>query len=116
MANEAIHPEADDARHFAESVNHLWEATRRVVYGGIDTKDLASLCSIVARLAEHRILRLESGNNSSKSAQAIKQLRDYREEALKLLAWTKTPAPEPDWSAVAGKLASVGAPPLEHQK
>jgi hypothetical protein len=116
MAKEETHPEVNEALHFAESVRLLWQATRQVVYGGIDTEDLAALCSIVARLAEHRILRLESGVSSSECSTAIAQLRDYREAALKLLAWTKTPTPEPDWSAVAAQLASIGAPPLEYQK
>lgn len=116
MAKEETHPEINETLHFAESVRLLWEATRRVVYGGIDTDDLAALCSIVARLAESRLLYLQSGDSSSESVSAITQLRDYRESALALLAWTKTPTPEPDWSAVAAQLASVGAPPLEFQK
>jgi hypothetical protein len=116
MAKEETHPEVNEALHFAESVRKLWEATRQVVYGGIDTNDLASLCAIVARLAEDRLLLLQSGSPSSESDAAIAQLRDYRDEAQKLLSWTKTPTPEPDWSAVAEQLALAGAPPLEYQK
>ena len=116
MVKDATHPEVNEPVHFAESVRLLWEGTRQVCYGGIDTDHLASLCSIVAGLAEHRILRLQSGPRSTESATAIQQLRDYHESALALLAWAKAPAAEPDWSAVAKKLASVGAVPLEFQK
>jgi hypothetical protein len=31
MANEVIHPEADESLYLAESVGLLWEATRRVI-------------------------------------------------------------------------------------
>ena len=116
MVKDATHPEVTEPLHFTESVRLLWEATRQVCYGGIDTDELAALCSIVAGLAERRMLRLQSGPRSTESATAIQQLRDCHESALALLAWAKAPAPEPDWSAVAEKLASVGAAPLEFPK
>jgi hypothetical protein len=116
MVKDAIPPEVNEPLHFAQSVRLLWEGTRQVCYGGIDTDQLATLCSIVARLADERILRLQSGPDSASSAAAIQQLRDYHESALALLAWAKAPSPEPDWSALAEKLASVGAAPLELQK
>ena len=108
--------EVNEAAHFAESVRLLWEATQRVVYGGIDTDDLVELCSIVVRLAEHRLLRLQSGAGSTDSAKAIEQLRECRDAALKVLEAVKAPAPEPDWSAVAAALSTVGAAPLEYLK
>ena len=116
MVNDATHPEVNEPLHFAESVRLLWEGTRQVCYGGIDTDQLAALCSIVAGLAEKRIRYLQSAPRSPESSAAIEQLQDYHESALALLAWVKAPAPEPDWSAVAEKLASVGAAPLEPQK
>lgn len=116
MAKEETHPEVNESLHFAESVRLLWEATRQVVYGGIDTDDLAALCSIVVRLAERRLPRLESGIASFESAAAIAQLRDYRESALKLLSWSQAPASEADWSTIAAKLAAVDAAPLQFQK
>jgi hypothetical protein len=116
MVMNEIHPETDEALHFAESVRLLWEGTRQVVYGGIDTDDLGTLCSIVARVAERRLLRLQSAPQSSELESVIKQLQDSHDSALVLLAWIKTPTPEPNWSTVAHKLASVGAASLEFHK
>lgn len=116
MAKEETHPEVSEPLYFAESVRKLWEATRQVVYGGIDSNDLAAMCSIVARLAEDRLLCLQSGIPSPESNSAIAQLQEYRDEARKLLSWIKKPTPEPDWSAVSAQLVAVGAPPLELQK
>lgn len=116
MANEAIHPEADDSLYLAESVRFLWEATRRVIYGGIDTDHLIALCTIVARLSERRLSRLKSGPRSPECDKAIQQLYNCHQSALDLLAWAKTPTAEPDWSAVGEKLASIGAAPLDFGK
>ena len=116
MVKDATEPEVNEPVHFAESVRLLWEGTRQVCYGGIDTDQLAALCSIVAGLAENRIRRLQSSPSCGESSAAIQQLQDCHEAALALLAWLKAPAPEPDWSAIAEKLASVGAAPLEPQK
>jgi hypothetical protein len=116
MAKDTSQPEVNDALHFAESVRLLWEGTRRVCYGGIDTDQLATLCSIVAGLAEQRIRYLQSAPRSPESCTAIQQLQDYHESALALLAWVKAPALEPDWSAMAESLKSVGAAPLESQE
>lgn len=116
MREEGIDAEVNEARHYAESVRLLWEGTRQVCYGGIDTDQLISLCSIVAGLAEDRILRLQSGPVSSDSSAAIQQLREYHKSALEVQAWATAPAPEPDWSVIAQKLASVGAAPLEFRE
>lgn len=116
MAKDATQPEVNDALHFAESVRLLWEGTRQVCYGRIATDQLAALSSIVAGLAEQRIRYLQSAPRSPESSAAIQQLQDYHESALALLAWVKAPAPEPDWAAIAQKLASVGAAPLGPQK
>jgi hypothetical protein len=116
MVKDVTRPEVNEPLHFAESVRLLWEGTRQVCYGGIDTDQLAALCSIVAGLAENRIRRLQSVPSSAESSAAIQQLQEYHEAASALLAWVEAPVPEPDWSAVAEKLASVGVPPLESQK
>ncbi len=116
MADEAIHPEGSDALYFAQSVGLLWEGTRRVIYGGIETDHLIALCSVVAQVCERRLARLQSGPHSAESDKAIEELRNYHRAALELLAWAKTPTPEPEWSAVAEKLASVGAAPLDFPK
>lgn len=116
MAKDMTHPEVNEALHFAESVRLLWEGTRQVCYGGIATDQLATLCSIVAALAERRIWYLQSALPSPDSSAAIQQLQGYHDSALALLAWVTAPPPEPDWSAVAESLKSVGAAPLEFQK
>jgi hypothetical protein len=116
MANEAIHPEADESLYLAESVSLLWEGIRRVIYGGIDTDHLIALCTIAARLCERRLSRLQSGPRSPECDKAIQQLCSCHQSALELLAWAKTPTPEPDWSAVGEKLASIGAAPLDSRK
>lgn len=108
--------EPNESSLFAESVGLLWEGTKRVTYGGIDTDDLAVLCSIVVRVAEHRLLRLQSSVKSSESARAIEQLQNYRESALKLISSMNRRLTEPDWDAIAERLASVGATPLDFQK
>lgn len=116
MVKDVTQPEVDEPLHFAEGVRLLWEGTRQVCYGGIDTDQLATLCSIVAGLAEQRIRYLQSAPRSTESFAAIQQLQDYHESALALLAWVKAPTPEPAWSAVAESLKSVGAAPLEFQR
>jgi hypothetical protein len=116
MADEVIHPEADESLYLAESVGLLWEGTRRVIYGGIDTDHLIALCTIVARLSERRLSRLKSGPCSPECDKAIQQLSNCHQSALELLAWAKAPTPEPDWSAIGEKLASIGAAPLDFRK
>lgn len=116
MANEAIHPETADALHFAQSVGLLWEGTRQVIYGGIDTDHVIALCSIVVRVSERRLLRLKSGPRSPETDKAIEELCSYHRSALELLEWAKKPTPEPDWSTAQEKLSSIGAAPLDLQK
>jgi len=93
----------------------LWEGTRRAIDEGIDTEDLAALCSIVVRLAEYRLLIGVSWPRSAESEQAAEQLRWYRKMASDLLQWANTPTHEPDWAAIAERLKSAGAAPLEIQ-
>lgn len=115
MAKDEIHPEHGEAVYFAESIRLLWEGTRNVVYGGIDTKDLASLCDIIIRLADDRLLyiQVKCDPNSAEIEEAAKQIRQYREQAAEIHRRTSKPAPEPDWAAITASLSSDGAAPLE---
>lgn len=97
----------------SEAVRHLWEGTRKALNGGIDTKDLVSLCDIIVRLADHRLLIIRATSSAAETEEAAKQIQHYRDLAADVLQRASKPAPEPDWAAVAESLASVGAAPLE---
>lgn len=99
--------------HSADALRHLWEGTRKALDGGIDTKDLVSLCDIIVRLADHRLLIISVATSTAETEEAAKQIRQYRDLAAEVLQRASKPAPEPDWAAVAESLASVGAAPLE---
>lgn len=98
-----------------EAVRLLWEGTRKALDGGLDNDDLVSLCDIIVRLADHRllILQVKCDPPSVEAEIAAEQLRTYRKMASDLLQWAKKPAPEPDWAAVAESLKSAGAAPLD---
>jgi hypothetical protein len=97
------------------TVRLLWEGTRKALDGGIDHDDLVSLCDIIVRLADRRLLMIQAkgGPSAAESKAAAEQLRHYHKMASELLQWAKKPAPEPDWAAIAENLKSVGAAPLE---
>lgn len=97
----------------SDAVRLLWEGTRKALDGGMDTKDLASLCDIIVRLADHRLLIIRAASSSAETEEAAKQIQYYRELAADVLQRASRPAPEPDWAAVAESLASAGAAPLE---
>jgi len=99
--------------HSSDAVRLLWEGTRKALDGGIDTKDLVSLCDIIVRLADHRLLIIQAASHSAEAEEAAKQIRQYRDVAADVLQRASKPAPEPDWVAVAESLESVGAAPLE---
>jgi hypothetical protein len=96
-----------------DAVRHLWEGTRKALDGGIDTKDLVSLCDIIVRLADHRLLTIQAAPHSAEAEEAAKQIRHYLDLAAEVLQRASKPAPEPDWAAVAASLASAGAAPLD---
>ena len=101
---------------FPEALRLLWEGTHKAADAGIDTDDLVSLCDIIVRLADHRLLRLTAQYApSTEGVEAADQVRHYRKMASDLLQWATAPMPEPDWAAVAESLKSVGAAPLELQ-
>ncbi len=97
-----------------DAVRLLWEGTRKALDGGVDHDDLVSLCDIVVRLADHRLLFIQAkcDGSSAESQAAADQLRRYRALASSLLQWAAKPAPEPDWDGIAERLESVGADPL----
>ena len=105
----------DPSEHFqsSEAVRLLWEGTRKALDGGMDTKDLVSLCDIIVRLADHRLLIIQTASHSVETEEAAKQIRHYRDLAAEVFQRASKPAPEPDWAAVAESLESAGAAPLE---
>lgn len=119
MQENGTQSELAERFRFPESVRLLWEGTRKAIDGGIDTKDLVSLCDIIVRLADHRLLFLEAGCGSpeAETMQAANQLRHYRKLASDLLQWATRPMPEPDWAVVAERMASAEAvsPELPNQ-
>src|SRR5262245_23585903 len=98
----------------SEAVRLLWEGTQRALDElGMDRSDLASLCDIIVRLANHSALVIEAKLSHPESHPIVEQIRHYRELASDLLRWASMPAPEPNWRQVSEKLRSVGAPTLE---
>jgi hypothetical protein len=117
MQESGTKPELAERFRFPEAVRLLWEGTRKAIDGGIDTKDLVSLCDIIVRLADHRLLLIQSGCNlpAAESQETVNQLRHYRKLASDLLQWASRPMPEPDWAVIAERMASVGPGPLRPQ-
>ncbi|HEY7427888.1 MAG TPA: hypothetical protein VH682_26890 [Gemmataceae bacterium] len=99
-----------------EAVRLLWEGTRKAVEEwGMDSEDLASLCDIIVRLVDHRLLVLASCEATPASAQVAEKLQSYRQQAMDWLQRARRQPVEPDWNEVAARLQAVGANPLEHQ-
>jgi hypothetical protein len=97
-----------------EALRLLWEGTRKALQEwGMDRGDLVSLCDVMVRLADHRLLVLEAAGSPAGSHQVADQVRHYRQLASDLLRRASTPPPEPDWAKVDEKLRSGGAAPLE---
>lgn len=115
MQENGTKSEFAECFRYPEAVRLLWEGTRKALDGGVDHKDLVSLCDIIVRLADHRLLFLQAKGDcsSADSGEAAEQLRQYRKLASDLLQWAAQPVPEPNWASIAEKLASVGASPLE---
>lgn len=95
---------------FPEAVRLLWEgAQKTLAEWGMDPEDLASLCGIIVRLADHRLLLIDKCGSPPGSEKVANQVRHYREQASKLLQWAAAPAPDPDWASIAERLKSNGA-------
>jgi hypothetical protein len=115
MQDDGVNQELSDSFDSPDAVRLLWEGTRKALNGGIDTKDLAALCDIIVRLADHRLLimQVKCDPHLAETEAAVKQLRCYRDLAASVLQKASKQAPEPDWTAVAKSLESAGAAPLE---
>jgi hypothetical protein len=107
MQDNGTKPESAERFRFPESVRLLWEGTRKAIDRGIDTKDLVSLCDIIVRLADHRLLLIqaECGIPAAESQEAVNELRHYRKLASDLLQWASRPMPEPDWAVITESMA-----------
>ena len=114
MQDNEIRPESAERFRSPEAVRLLWEGTRKAIDGGIDTKDLVSLCDIIVRLADHRLLftQADCGSPAAESQEVANQIRHYRKLASDLLQWASRPMPEPDWAAIAERTTSVESAPL----
>jgi hypothetical protein len=99
----------------SEAVHLLWEGTRKALDGGVDHDDLVSLCEIIVRLADDRLLFIQarSDSPSTEVQEVANLLLRYRTMASDLLQWATKPTSEPDWAVIAEKLESIAAAPLE---
>jgi hypothetical protein len=112
MSENGNQHEFAECLQFPEAVRLLWEGTQKALEEwGMDRSDLVSLCDIVVRLADHRLLLIAKCGSPPGSEQITEQVRHYRNLASELLRWASAPPPEPDWGKVAEKLQSVGATP-----
>ena len=112
MPQNGNHQEFPECFQFPEAIRLLWEGTQKAVEEwGIDRSDLAALCEIVVRLADHRLMLIEACGSPPGSEKVAEQVRNYRELASYLLQSASALPSEPDWGGVAEKLHSVGAPP-----
>jgi hypothetical protein len=99
---------------FPEAIRLLWDGTQKALEEwGLDRSDLASLCDIVVRLADHRLMVIEACGSPLGSEKVAEQVRQYRQLAADLLRKAAASPTEPDWGEVAQKLRSVGAAPLD---
>ncbi len=114
MPHHGDRQEFPESFQFPEAIRLLWEGTRKAVEEwGMDRSDLAALCDIVVRLADHRLMLIEACCSPPGSEKIAEQVRNYRELASHLLRSASASPTEPDWGGVAEKLRSVGAAPLD---
>ena len=113
MSNNGNLQESPVCFQFPEAIRLLWEgAWKAAEESGIDRSDLASLCDIVVRLADHRLLVIEANASPPGSEKVAAEVRRYRDLAADLHRTASAPPPEPPWDEVAAKLRSAGAAPL----
>jgi hypothetical protein len=113
MQQKGTPPDVSMRPQLYDGVRLLWEGTRKTLDDGIDPKDLVSLCDIIVRVADHRLLIIKATCGAEEGEEAAKQIRHYRDLAAEVLREASKPAPEPDWAAVAESLTAAGAAPLE---
>jgi hypothetical protein len=114
MPENPTQPELAACVEFPEAMRLLWDGTLKALQEwAMDPKDVASLCDIIIRLADHRLMIIEVCGSPPGSEQVADQVRHYRQFAADLLRLAAAPPPEPDWGEVAGKLRWAGAAPLD---
>lgn len=114
MQENGTQPEFAECFQFPDAVRLLWEGTQKALgEWGMDQKDLLSLCDIIVRLADHRLLLIAKCGSPGGSEEVADQVQHYRKMASDLLQWAAASVTEPDWSAIAEKLKSVDAAPLQ---
>jgi hypothetical protein len=92
----------------------LWEATEKALgEAGMDRNDLASLCSIIVRLSDHRLLLIQAKYSSGEFEQAAKQVQHYRQLAWDRLQWASKSLPEPDWAEIDKRIQTTAVPALD---
>ena len=108
MQENGSNPDFAECRQFPETVRLLWEGTQQALNEwGMDHSDLVSLCDIILRLAEHRLLVIAKCVPSAESRQAAERVQYYLKQAQTLRQWAATPPAEPDWAEVERKLHSA---------
>jgi hypothetical protein len=99
---------------FPESVRLLWEATQKALEeSGLDRQDLALLCDVIVRLADHRLLLIEAKGSPPGSESVAAKVQDYWRLALTLRERELRSPYEPAWSSVQERLREAGAKPLD---
>ncbi len=112
MPESKTQPEPAACLPSPEALRLLWEGTQKALEEwGMDRQDVASLCDIVVRLADHWLLTI--GSCGSPPEGAVGLVRHYRQSAAELLRRAAAPPPEPDWDKVAAALRAAGAAPLD---
>jgi hypothetical protein len=116
MSEKGIQPVAfgylsinvNEVSHLSESVRLLWEGTDKALrQAGMDRSDVVSLCDIIVRLSDHRLLIIQAKHPSPESEQAADQVRHYRQLAWDRLQWASKPLPEPDWSEIDKRIQAA---------
>src|SRR5438874_7937279 len=98
MPNNGNHPGSPACFQFPEAVRLLWEgAWKAAEESGIDRSDLASLCDVVVRLADHRLMVIEANGSPPGSEKVAAEVRRYRDLAADLRRTAAAPPPEPPW-------------------
>ncbi len=114
MPKNGAQPEFAESTQFPEAVRLLWEGTQKALEEwGLDRSDLASLCEVIIRLAEHRLALIQECGSPPAAEQVAEQLRHYRGLASELHRRAAATPPEPDWEEVAEKVRSAGAVRLD---
>ncbi len=75
MPEKGANWESGEHLQSSDAVRLLWEGTRKTLDGGMDTKDLVSLCDIIVRLADHRLLIISAASLSAELEEAAKQIQ-----------------------------------------